>query len=74
MSTKLKSVDELDREIILESLAELTQREVDILKLTAKGLNSKEIGKALSISYRSVATHRGNISLKLNKRETSINQ
>ena len=44
---------------------ELTDREVEILKLIAEGFSSKEIGEQLFISPRTVDTHRTNLMNKL---------
>ena len=49
-----------------ESKKELTSKEIDIVKLIATGLTSKEIGDKLFISPRTVETHRHNILKKLN--------
>ena len=46
-------------------LAELTEREIEILKLVAQGLTNKEIGDQLNISHRTVDTHRTNLMKKL---------
>lgn len=48
-----------------ELLADLSEREVEILKLVAQGLSSSEIGKLLFISPRTVDTHRNNLIQKL---------
>ena len=48
------------------SLADLTPAEQRILKLIAVNKTSKEIADELSISYRTVETHRTNIATKLN--------
>ena len=48
------------------SLADLTPAEQRILKLIALNKTSKEIADELSISYRTVETHRTNIATKLN--------
>jgi DNA-binding NarL/FixJ family response regulator len=45
--------------------AVLTQREIEILEFMVKGLSSKEIAKDLSISPRTIETHRLNIMKKL---------
>ena len=50
------------------SLAGLTSREKDVLKLLAGGKNSKEIAAILSISPKTVETHRANMMNKLNLR------
>jgi DNA-binding NarL/FixJ family response regulator len=39
----------------------LSNREVDVLRLTAKGLANKQIGRELGISERTVKAHLGNI-------------
>jgi DNA-binding NarL/FixJ family response regulator len=49
-----------------ESKKELNLKEIDIVKLIATGLTSKEIGDKLFISPRTVETHRHNILKKLN--------
>lgn len=46
-------------------LAQLTEREIEILRLVATGLSSTEIGQRLFISPRTVDTHRNNIIHKL---------
>ncbi len=43
----------------------LTDREKQVLHLTANGLTSKEIAERLEISHRTVEVHRGNIREKL---------
>jgi DNA-binding NarL/FixJ family response regulator len=49
----------------------LTEREREILKLTAEGLSSPEIAERLVISVRTVETHRANIMRKLELRNTA---
>lgn len=49
-----------------EGAGELTPREVMVLRQLAEGDNNKEIARALSISVRTVETHRQNIKSKLN--------
>ena len=44
---------------------ELTNREIEIVKLIAKGFTSKDIGAQLNVSNRTVDTHRHNILKKL---------
>lgn len=46
-------------------LAQLSDREIEILKLVARGMSSTEIGQQLFISPRTVDTHRNNIIQKL---------
>jgi DNA-binding NarL/FixJ family response regulator len=49
----------------------LTIREREIVKLIAEGKSSKEIGKFLFISSRTVQHHRANIMRKLNLKKTA---
>jgi DNA-binding NarL/FixJ family response regulator len=51
--------------IVSKALSSLTEREVEIIKLIANGLSSKEIGEKLFISPRTAETHRTNILKKL---------
>lgn len=44
---------------------DLTERELEILKLIAEGFSNKEIGDKLFISHRTVDTHRTNLMKKL---------
>ena len=46
-------------------LAQLTERELEIIKLIAEGHSNKEIGDKLFISHRTVDTHRTNLMAKL---------
>lgn len=46
--------------------ADLTKREIEIVKFIALGLSNNEIGSKLFISARTVDTHRTNIMRKLN--------
>lgn len=46
-------------------LAQLTEREIEVLRLVARGLSSAEIGRQLFISPRTADTHRNNIIQKL---------
>lgn len=47
-------------------IVQLTQREIEVLKLITQGLSNKEIGEKLFISPRTVDTHRTNLMQKLN--------
>jgi len=49
----------------------LTNREVEVLKLVAEGLTSKEIADILLISIRTVEHHRANLLKKLDLRNTA---
>ncbi|MBI4288706.1 MAG: response regulator transcription factor [Chloroflexi bacterium] len=44
----------------------LTKREVEVLKVAARGLSNKDVGQALGLSSRTVQAHLGNIFNKLN--------
>jgi DNA-binding NarL/FixJ family response regulator len=44
---------------------DLTQREVEVLKLIAEGLSNKQIGQQLNISEKTVKNHINNILSKL---------
>lgn len=46
--------------------AELTIREIEVLKLIAKGRRNKEIGRALGIAEVTVKLHVGHLLTKLN--------
>lgn len=47
------------------ALNDLTNREIEMVKLVATGLNSKDIAEQLNISIRTVETHRRNILKKI---------
>ena len=49
----------------------LTQREREVLQLTAEGLTSREIGERLAVSPRTVDKHRENLKAKLGLRNTA---
>lgn len=48
-----------------EAIEPLTERELQVLRLAAKGLGNKQIGEALAISDRTVQGHLANIYSKL---------
>ena len=48
-----------------ERYGRLSDRERDVLSLVVAGLTNKEIARALSLSPRTVETHRANLSAKL---------
>lgn len=49
--------------------AELTERELEVLRLIAEGLNNSEIGERLFLSQSTVKTHVGRIFSKLQLRD-----
>ncbi len=51
---------------VLDRSAELTERELEVLRLIANGLNNREIARQLAISEKTVKTHVSNILSKLN--------
>ncbi|PCJ67784.1 MAG: DNA-binding response regulator [Bacteroidetes bacterium] len=61
----LVSAEESKVEPLNPNLERLTSREIEIIKLIASGLSSKEIGSKLFISPRTAETHRNNILKKL---------
>lgn len=59
--TLLKPVHHPDQTL----LRQLTEREIEVLRLVAQGFSSTEIGAQLFISPRTVDTHRNNLIQKL---------
>jgi len=49
----------------------LSNREIDVIKLTKEGVSLKEISKALNISLKTVEVHRHNILKKLNLKNSA---
>jgi DNA-binding NarL/FixJ family response regulator len=50
----------------------LTDREREVLALLARGLSSKEVGQALSISPRTAESHRANLMHKLGVKSVAV--
>lgn len=50
---------------------EVSEREIDVLKLICKGLSNNEIAEELSISKRTVDKHRSNLLSKTNSKNTA---
>ena len=50
---------------------ELTPRELEVLRLIASGLKTKEIALALGIAFKTVTSHREHVQAKLNLHNTA---
>jgi FixJ family two-component response regulator len=64
LHVRARSRDATDREA-RERFARLSERERDVLSLVVAGLTNKEIARALTLSPRTVETHRAHLSAKL---------
>jgi NarL family two-component system response regulator LiaR len=53
------------KQVTGDLLEQLTEREVEVLRLAAKGMSNRDISLALCISIRTVQTHLGNVFNKL---------
>jgi len=60
------------QEITKETLS-LTPKEIEICNMIAGGMSSKEIGKLLTVSFRTIETHRNNIRKKLRIQNEQVN-
>jgi DNA-binding NarL/FixJ family response regulator len=52
-----------------EQMAELTARELEVLKLVARGLSNRQIGESLFLSEATVKTHLAHVYAKLGVRD-----
>lgn len=59
-----------------EQVEPLTPREVDVLRLVAKGLTNREVGRELGISHRTVQGHLANVygKLDVNSRTEAVTE
>lgn len=65
LESRKKRRSDAEAQTIKHRLAQLTGREQEILALVVEGNTSKEIGRELSISPRTVDIHRGHIMEKM---------
>lgn len=67
MSSKMEQIIKMDRFKLkhFKRFQQLTEREVEILKLLANGCNNPDIAERLFISRSTVETHRKNVKRKL---------
>ena len=52
------------------SVDTLTPREIQVLRLMADGLSTKEVARVLQITFKTAASHRGRILSKLRVHES----
>jgi DNA-binding NarL/FixJ family response regulator len=57
--------------VLKGAAAEITDREREVLSLVARGLSAKEMARELSISHRTVETHRMNLMKKLGAKNSA---
>lgn len=67
---RLGLTDNIPKEEIPNAFGQLTEREIDIIRLLANELSSNEIAEKLFIAPKTVETHRHNILKKLNVKNT----
>ena len=58
-------MDQVENKYVIEDPKYLTVSEIEIVKLIANGLTTKEIAAKRNISYHTVNTHRKNIFKKV---------
>lgn len=61
----------LEPKLVPEPFEPLTLREIEVLRLIARGYTNSQIAETLHISVRTVEYHRGNLTAKLNLRSRS---
>jgi DNA-binding NarL/FixJ family response regulator len=54
---------------VREPLEKLTRRQIEVLRLVAKGLRTREIAKELKLSVKTVESHRGQLMKRLGVRD-----
>lgn len=67
---RLGLTDNIPKEEVPNEFSQLTEREIDIIRLIADELSSNEIAERLFIAPKTVETHRHNIIKKLNVKNT----
>jgi DNA-binding NarL/FixJ family response regulator len=60
-----REVDLTDQPFRMEAIATLTARELEVLRLIARGLSNKEIARQLTVSLATVKSHVHNVLYKL---------
>lgn len=61
----------MEPRLVPEPFDPLTLREIEVLRLIARGYTNSQIAETLHISVRTVEYHRGNLTAKLNLRSRS---
>ena len=62
----MTSVSQRSAASVAETVDTLSPREIEVLRLTARGMTNREIGNALGISHRTVQGHLASVYDKLN--------
>jgi two-component system response regulator NreC len=60
-----------EQRLVAEPYEPLTLREIEVLRLIARGYTNSQVAETLHISVRTVEYHRGNLTAKLNLRSRS---
>jgi two-component system response regulator NreC len=60
-----------EQRLVAEPFEPLTLREIEVLRLIARGYTNSQVAETLHISVRTVEYHRGNLTAKLNLRSRS---